>query len=93
MPWTAGPNSGTSARPTASNSTSVTARGTGSYYNDHCGWWHELLYELVHGCVSKAGVFFKGVLFEEWKDWFKHKDHQDALQGADKRAQRGHGPD
>jgi hypothetical protein len=40
------------------------------YYNDHVGWWHELLHELVHGQVSGAGLFFKGVLFESWRDWF-----------------------
>jgi len=62
------------------------------YYDDKYGWWHELLHELVHGRVSGAGVFFKDVLFEEWKNWFEHKDHKDAPEGSDERARRGHGP-
>lgn len=41
------------------------------YYNDRGGWWHELLHELVHGQVSGAGVFFKSVVFDSWKDWFE----------------------
>lgn len=63
------------------------------YYNDQGGWWHELLHELVHGQVSGAGVFFKSVLFESWKDWFEHKNHEDAPKGMDERAQREHGYD
>lgn len=72
---------------------SIIAQMMLEYYNDQSGWWHELLHELVHGRVSGAGIFFKSVLFESWKDWFEHKHHQDAPRGADKRAQRGHGYD
>lgn len=72
---------------------SIIAQVMLEYYDDQFGWWHELLHELVHGRVSGAGVFFKDVLFEEWKDWFEHKNHQDAPQGADKRARRRHGPE
>ncbi|ROV94526.1 hypothetical protein VMCG_08152 [Cytospora schulzeri] len=65
------------------------------YYNDRYGWWHELLHELlhelVHGKTSGAAVFFKPVLFAEWKDWFEHKDHKDAPEGPDARVRAGHG--
>lgn len=61
------------------------------YYNDIGGWWHELLHELVHGKKSEAQIFFKPVLFAEWKDWFEHKDHKDAPEGPDARARWGHG--
>lgn len=71
---------------------SIIAQMMLEYYNDKHGWWHELLHELVHGQVSNAGVFFKDQIFEEWKDWFEHKDHKDAPQGADQRARRPHGP-
>lgn len=71
---------------------SIIAQVMLEYYNDKHGWWHELLHQLVHGQVSGAGVFFKDILFEEWKDWFEHKDHKDAPEGADKRARTGHGP-
>lgn len=61
------------------------------YYNDQSGWWHELLHKLVHGKTSGAGIFFKPVLFAEWKVWFEHQDHKDALKGPDVRARLGHG--
>lgn len=61
------------------------------YYDDKDGWWHELLHELIHGEVSNAGIFFKNILFEEWKEWFDHKDYKDAPRGPDRKARRGHG--
>ncbi|KAL1858309.1 hypothetical protein Daus18300_009927 [Diaporthe australafricana] len=67
---------------------SIIAQAMVEYYDDKHGWWHELLHELVHGRVSGAGVFFKDALFEEWKDWFEHRDHNDAPEGADERARR-----
>lgn len=57
------------------------------YNNDQGGWWHELLHELVHGQVSDAGVFFKGTLFASWRDWFEHKDYENAPKGKDAQAQ------
>ncbi|KAI7782574.1 hypothetical protein LA080_013062 [Diaporthe eres] len=71
---------------------SIIAQVMLEYYDDQHGWWHELLHELVHGRVSGAGVFFKDALFEEWKDWFEHKDHKDSPQGADNRARKEPAP-
>lgn len=76
----------------AAMGSSIIAQVMLEYYNDRHGWGHELLHELVHGRVSGACVFFKPVLFEQWKDWFEHREHKDAPEGEDERARRGHGP-
>lgn len=73
---------------------SIVAPAMLEYYNDQDGWWHELLHELIHGhthsSAQATACFFKDTLFESWKDWFEHKDYDDAPFGADARAQREH---
>jgi hypothetical protein len=44
------------------------------YSQDVGGWWHELMYELVHGKKSGANTFDKRALYKEWKEFFETRN-------------------
>ncbi|KAF7371302.1 Acyl carrier protein-like [Mycena sanguinolenta] len=48
------------------------------YANNPDGWHHELLHETVHGQRSGTGTWFKDREYQQWVDWFEHKDYRDA---------------
>ena len=37
------------------------------YAHDQDGWWHELLYEIIHGHRSNSSALQKAELFKSWK--------------------------
>lgn len=41
------------------------------YAQEKGGWWHELLFEIVHGRKSGATTFKKASLYENWSNWFQ----------------------
>ncbi|KAK0727651.1 hypothetical protein B0T26DRAFT_747957 [Lasiosphaeria miniovina] len=41
-----------------------------AYARGQSGWWHELLFEIVHGRRSGQHCFNKPMLYREWVDWF-----------------------
>jgi hypothetical protein len=41
------------------------------YAKNQEGWWHELLFEIVHGRKSGAGVFDKRALYKQWASWYQ----------------------
>ena len=49
------------------------------YSQDVGGWWHEIMYELVHGKKSGATTFDKKALYEQWKEFFEARDDQVAV--------------
>jgi hypothetical protein len=44
------------------------------YSQDVGGWWHELMYALVHGKRSGASTFDEKALYEQWTEWFSAQD-------------------
>ncbi|KFZ13841.1 hypothetical protein V502_06411 [Pseudogymnoascus sp. VKM F-4520 (FW-2644)] len=42
------------------------------YARDQEGWWHELMYEIVHQRRSGSMTFHKVDLFASWKNWFQN---------------------
>lgn len=42
-----------------------------AYARDQSGWWHELLFDIVHGSRSGQHCVHKPTLYRESVDWFQ----------------------
>jgi hypothetical protein len=46
------------------------------YAQDVGGWWHEMMYDFIHGKKSGASTFDKNGSYEQWKEHLEARDGQ-----------------